>query len=41
MLGKGSYAEVKKAKSKRSGIIRAVKIIDRIKHKKLQPILMN
>lgn len=41
LLGKGSYAEVRKAKARNSGVLRAVKIIDRMKNQKIEPILLN
>lgn len=40
LLGRGSYAEVRKAKFKKTGRIRAVKIIDRNKHSKIEPLLL-
>ena len=41
LLGSGSFAEVRKARAKNSGALRAVKIIDRIKHQKIEPMLLN
>jgi serine/threonine protein kinase len=35
LLGKGSYAEVRKAMHINTGVVRAVKIIDRVKHSKI------
>lgn len=40
-LGKGAYAQVEKAKSRVTGQLRAVKIIDRKKHSKIEPLLLN
>ena len=40
-LGKGAYAKVDKARSRMTGQLRAVKIIDRKKHNKIQPLLLN
>ena len=41
LLGRGSYAEVRKGKDRRTGQYRAIKTIDRIKNAKIEPLLLN
>lgn len=41
LIGKGSYAEVYRGESIKTKNIRAVKRIDRRKHAKIEPLLLN
>jgi serine/threonine protein kinase len=41
LLGQGTFSEVFKGKNRQTGNIRAIKKIDRKKHSKIEPLLLN